>query len=387
MNPIHDPFSRDAHPDLTAEILKIVNESHSRAELEKLGVARLRELKKKYEARVAKGDKDAARELADIHGLLRAKGGGHALDEDLQTPERAEQQRKRIKRAKLNYSVDRHNPHLRTDSRNRLRQLQKIDKREKEDPKTTWGVSEPHHIRGHDESTPRSKRKRVRTPPVSEAVTPAQKKVFDRERERMHTALNDPNKKLSSIEREAAIARGQRSAAAEVRKGAVSPTGVKGPEHAQAVRYHNYARKESKKLDAILKRKAVKEDLQTPERAAEMAARKKKAAKHSADAMKRNPYGAGTAAIIGSEIGIAMKDKRERESKKTYGKGGKVVREDAQLDERIIDEVDFFQASKNWIKGKGFKTNREVGYDRVKKNYEAMKARQAAEAKGKDKTK
>jgi hypothetical protein len=235
MKPIHDPFSRDAHPDLTAEILKVVNESHSRAELEKLGVARLRELKKKYEARVAQGDRDAARELADIHGLLRAKGGGHGLDE---------------------------------------------------------------------------------------AVTPAQKKVFARERERMLTALNDPNKKLAPTEREAAIARGQRSAAAEVRKGAVSPTGVKGPEHAGAVRYHNYARKESKKLDAILKRK------------------------------------------------------------------GKAVKEAAeQIDERIVDEADFFQASKNWIKGKGFKTNRDVSAARVNANYAAMKARQAAEAKSKGKGK
>lgn len=73
----------------------------------------------------------------------------------------------------------------------------------------------------------------------------------------------------------------------------------------------------------------VEEDLQTPERAAEMGARKKKAARHSADAMKRNPEGAGTAAIVNSEIDLRIKDKRERDSKKTYGKGGKVVRESA----------------------------------------------------------
>lgn len=107
-----NPFRNDPHPDLTRAISEIVApkpatkptpttkpddkhgkygvkkekgekmaESHSRAELEKLGVARLRELKKKYEGLVAKGNRDASRELADIRGLLRSKGGGHALDE------------------------------------------------------------------------------------------------------------------------------------------------------------------------------------------------------------------------------------------------------------------------------------------------------------------
>jgi hypothetical protein len=107
-----NPFRNDPHPDLTRAISEIVSpkapkkptpatkpedkhgkygvkkekgekveESHTRAQLEKLGVARLRELKKKYEGQVAKGDKNASRELADIHGLLRSKGGGHGLDE------------------------------------------------------------------------------------------------------------------------------------------------------------------------------------------------------------------------------------------------------------------------------------------------------------------
>jgi hypothetical protein len=107
-----NPFRNDPHPDLTRAISEIMapkaapkptpkakgedkhgkyegkgekkgemKESHSRAELEKLGVARLRELKKKYEGQVAKGNRDASRELADVRGLLRSKGGGHALDE------------------------------------------------------------------------------------------------------------------------------------------------------------------------------------------------------------------------------------------------------------------------------------------------------------------
>jgi len=58
-----------------------VTESHTRAQLEKLSTTRLRELMRKYEARVLKGDRDAARELADIRGLLRSKGAGAALEE------------------------------------------------------------------------------------------------------------------------------------------------------------------------------------------------------------------------------------------------------------------------------------------------------------------
>jgi len=91
---------------------------------------------------------------------------------------------------------------------------------------------------------------------VDEAVTPAQRGVFARERERMLGALNNPNTRLSPTEREAVLARGQRNAAAEVRKGAVSPSGDKSPIHAAAKAHHEYARRESKKLDAIVKRKS-----------------------------------------------------------------------------------------------------------------------------------
>ena len=81
--------------------------------------------------------------------------------------------------------------------------------------------------------------------------------------------------------------------------------------------------------------------------------------------------------------------RKEEMSRRLYGKGGKLVKravkESQELSERIIDEVDFFQASKNWIKGKGFKTNREVSAAQVEKNYQAMKKRQEAEAKNKSK--
>lgn len=71
------PFTRDSHPDLTTAILGVVNESHTRAQLEKLSITRLRELLKQYTAKPGSG-----RELADIRGLLRAKGAGSVLDEE-----------------------------------------------------------------------------------------------------------------------------------------------------------------------------------------------------------------------------------------------------------------------------------------------------------------
>ena len=80
------------------------------------------------------------------------------LIEDIQTPERAKQQQKRIKSAERSAIFG--SRYGRADRTGRLRQLQRIDAREKADTKTTWGVSEPHHIRGHDESTPRRSRKR-----------------------------------------------------------------------------------------------------------------------------------------------------------------------------------------------------------------------------------
>jgi ribosomal protein L7/L12 len=73
------PFTRDSHPDLTRAILGVVNESHTRAQLERMSITRLRELLKQYTAKPGSG-----RELADIRGLLRAKGAASALDETLE---------------------------------------------------------------------------------------------------------------------------------------------------------------------------------------------------------------------------------------------------------------------------------------------------------------
>lgn len=53
-----------------------VSESHTRAALEKMSITQLRALLKKYSAKPGSG-----RELADIRGLLRAKGAGSVLDE------------------------------------------------------------------------------------------------------------------------------------------------------------------------------------------------------------------------------------------------------------------------------------------------------------------
>ncbi len=100
-----NPFRTDPHPSLSRTISEIVapkgekpakpydkyegkpkpksrvDESHTSEELEGLSITRLLELKKKYERLVLRGDKNASRELADIRGLLRAKGAGSVLDE------------------------------------------------------------------------------------------------------------------------------------------------------------------------------------------------------------------------------------------------------------------------------------------------------------------
>ena len=89
MKPFTDPFpfrNPETRSSIGEVIARITNgepvvESHTRAQLEKMTTTRLRELKKKYEGLVVKGDRDAARELADIRGLLRAKGAGSVLDE------------------------------------------------------------------------------------------------------------------------------------------------------------------------------------------------------------------------------------------------------------------------------------------------------------------
>ena len=81
--PFRNPENRSSIGEVIARITngEPVVESHTRAQLEKMTTTRLRELKKKYEGLVVKGDRDAARELADIRGLLRAKGAGSVLDE------------------------------------------------------------------------------------------------------------------------------------------------------------------------------------------------------------------------------------------------------------------------------------------------------------------
>jgi len=494
MNPIRNPFSRDEHPDLTAAILGVVNETHSRKTLEGLSTTALRKLRKEYQKGVAKGHKDAARELADIHGILRSRGAGAALDEDLQTPERAAEMGARKKKA-AQHSADamKRNPEGAGTAAivNSEIDLRIKDKRER-DSKKTYGkggkvVRESASPQGgdkkpsnpfnptlgdllrskqQDKKAPKGKpvKEDIQTPSrerqmskqigkhtktfmsamnnyqiqvhkgpkatdaaekkwtaatdkltatqakdadekrsrktygtggkvVREAVTAAQQKVFARERERMLNALNNPKQKLSPTEREAVLARGARNAAAETRKDAVSPTGEKSPIHSAAKAHHEYARRESKKLDAIAKRK-VHEDIQTPERAEQQRKRIKSAER---------------GVIFGSRYGRADRtgrlrqlqriDAREKaDTKTTWGVSEphhirghdestprktreRKVQEGAQLDERIIDEVDFFQASKNLLTGKGFKTNREVSGARVNANMAAMQRRKARATK------
>jgi hypothetical protein len=78
MKPNTKPFTVDAYPDLTAAIRGVVSESHTRAELEKKSTTELRALRK---AHSGKTDPRSAETRAHIHGILRSRGAGHALDE------------------------------------------------------------------------------------------------------------------------------------------------------------------------------------------------------------------------------------------------------------------------------------------------------------------
>jgi len=178
MNPIHNPFTRDEHPDLTAAILGVVNGQPRPVEEDLQTPERAAEMgarKKKaaqHSADAMKRNPEGAGTAAIVNSEIdlhikdkrerdskKTYGtGGKVVREDIQTPERAEQQRKRIKSAERGAIFG--SRYGRADRTGRLRQLQRIDAREKADTKTTWGVSEPHHIRGHDESTPRRSRKR-----------------------------------------------------------------------------------------------------------------------------------------------------------------------------------------------------------------------------------
>lgn len=134
--PNRKPFSHDEFPDLTKAISEVVNpsprplpskktdqpqkpkgrvvhmdgwrgksdgkrrridgtvaESHTRAQLEKLSITRLRELLKQYTGKPGSG-----RELADIRGLLRAKGAGSVLDEGFEADERKAARSARVRK-------------------------------------------------------------------------------------------------------------------------------------------------------------------------------------------------------------------------------------------------------------------------------------------------
>jgi hypothetical protein len=313
MNPIHNPFSRDEHPDLTAAINGVVNGQPRPVEEDIQTPARERQMKRNMKAAEHGSDAASSRYI-------------QAWDAEAKSPDTNPKAAKALRAAGERFNAA-------VKKRNALYTTQ----RKEGSSKKTYGVGgkvvrESASPQGGDKKpfnpfNPtlgdllRSKQQDKKAPkgkPVKEAVTPAQQKVFARERERMLNALNNPKQKLSPTEREAVLARGARNAAAETRKGAVSPTGEKSPIHSAAKAHHEYARRESKKLDAIAKRK---------------------------------------------------------------------VQEGAQLDERIIDEVDFFQASKNLLTGKGFKTNREVSGARVNANMAAMQRRKARAAKTAKKTK
>ena len=78
-NKLHKTIGKFIKSESVSEA--VVQESHTRAQLEKMTTTALRALLKKYTALVAGGSMTAAAELATIRGLLRSKGAGVVLDE------------------------------------------------------------------------------------------------------------------------------------------------------------------------------------------------------------------------------------------------------------------------------------------------------------------
>ena len=230
---------------------------------------------------------------------------------------------------------------------------------------------------------------------VEEEVTPKRMEVLNRAvKTGMAGGLRNAQSRALADRASLAITR------AHATKGGKKLTGF-----AKAKREHEGAKAHHKALKSTSA--GVNEDFQTPAREREMLGKMKRAEARTDAEGKRYMRATGSAFATSKtkaervkKIGKASKryntalsaqdktyaiQRKEEMSRRLYGKGGKLVKksvkESQELDERIIDEVDFFQASKNWVKGKGFKTNREVSAAQVEKNYQAMKKRQEAEAK------
>lgn len=228
---------------------------------------------------------------------------------------------------------------------------------------------------------------------VEEEVTPKRMEVLNRAvKTGMAGGLRNEKSRALADRASLAITR------AYATKGGKKLTGF-----AKAKREHEGA----KARHIYLRDLGLDEDFQTPAREREMLGKMKRAEARTDAEGKRYMRATGSAFATSKtkaervkKIGKASKryntalsaqgktyatQRKEEMSRRLYGKGGKLVKravkESQELSERIIDEVDFFQASKNWVKGKGFKTNREVSAAQVEKNYQAMKKRQEAEAK------
>lgn len=244
-------------------------------------------------------------------------------------------------------------------------------------------------------SKQQDKKADVKTKGVKEEVTPKRMEVLNRAvKTGMAGGLRNAQSRALADRASLAITR------AYATKGGKKVTGFD-----KAKREHEGAKAHHKTLKSTSA--GVNEDIQTPAREREMLGKMKRAEARTDAEGKRYMRATGSAFATSKtkaervkKIGKASKryntalsaqdktyatQRKEEMSRRLYGKGGKLVKravkESQELSERIIDEVDFFQASKNWVKGKGFKTNREVSAAQVEKNYQAMKKRQEAEAK------
>jgi len=176
MNPIRNPFSRDAYPALTDAITGVVNGQPRQVE-EEITPKRMKVLDRAVKTGMG-GAQSGFGTLANAQSRALADRASLAI-----TRAHATRGGKKV-----------------TGFAKAKREHEAAKARHKTLKNTPAGFNQSSGV-------------------VGEAVTPAQAKVFARERERMLGALNNPNKRLSPTEREAVLARGQRNAAAEVRKG------------------------------------------------------------------------------------------------------------------------------------------------------------------------
>lgn len=323
-----------------------------------------------------------------IRGVVNRQS--RPVEEDVQTPERAQETRRAATRAYTGQGRP-------TTPRQRVGLLKRIAKERSSETVYGKGGKPDTAANARRTLTRQSRAGLLETPVVGEEVTPKRMEVLNRAvKTGMSGGLRNAQSRALADRASLAITR------AYATKGGKKVTGFD-----KAKREHEGAKAQHKTLKSTSA--GVNEDIQTPAREREMLGKMKRAEARTDAEGKRYMRATGSAFATSKtkaervkkirkaskryNTALSAQDKtyatqrKEEMSRRLYGKGGKLVKravkESQELDERIIDGVDAFQAAKNWVGGKGFKTNREVSAAQANKNYAAMKKRQEAEAKKK----